>query len=57
MESALKNDVELSEAEAKIFAEREQERKRKLFSEAFIEITKRLSVDEEYRKEISKQIS
>jgi hypothetical protein len=56
MESLLKDDVALSE-DIKILAEHEQARKESLFSEAFLEITKRLSMDEEYRKEISKQIS
>jgi hypothetical protein len=53
----LKKDIKLSEEEEKIFAEREQARKEKLFSEAFLEVTKRLTLAEEYRKEISKQIS
>jgi hypothetical protein len=57
MEALLRSDIKLSEEEVKIFAEREQARKEELFSGAFLEITKRLNVDEEYRKEISKQIS
>jgi hypothetical protein len=57
MEGLLKKDIKLSEEEKKIFAEREQAQKEELFSEAFLEITKRLTLDEEYRKEISKHIS
>jgi hypothetical protein len=57
METLLKNEVKLSKEEEKIFAEQRQAQKEELFSEAFLEITKRLTLDEEYRKEISKQIS
>jgi hypothetical protein len=57
MENLLNDDVKLTEEDAIILAKQEQAKKEELFSRTILKVSKRLSEDEEYRKEISKMIS